>query len=728
MPEVIYPEVGYGLAVALDEGDGSENYAVLTESADGSPVTLTAMGLSDNISIRLVPKGTGTVDINPASFGTSITVGANLDNYTTISGAAAGSPVLYQAFGSDTDVVIRLLPKGDQYVWAPKLSLSANAPGITDLFRKLNISASGTYASGNALVRIGGNFTATSLGAAQQGVMQVISADADTMNFADTSDGATLIYNGAVLRNGWNGGRTLSTDLLFVGRASNPGEDNGTSGASSYLVSGASFVRAYSGMGGTPGATKGNLFGRNDSVEAFNGTGAHLNSVFGNETDLGVGSEVRVMWKGAYKAVLWNTDAQRGIQQDFAYSIGMQADDLTVTSTAPGFGVGYAIGGVEGWWPLTETSAVMRGIAGAGIANGPSFSIGIGIDFSNLTRIRESAFKSPFFRVSGSGTLGALVTGGVALQTRSAITAKTAVVASVDVIYGGLYSSATIPLTAETPSGGTPATVTVAALALLSGNSIPANGTGYAVGDTFSVDTGTGVVTAEATFTGSIADNVLTVTAVGAGTIVNNSFVLGTNVIANTKIIAFLTGAGGTGTYQVDTSQVLASTALSCNGNPRGVVTGVTGGLVTRFRITHPGRFTTAPSSPLATTATSGAGTGFTFTPLYTMLAVTVGGGGTNYSGTLPPLISIGSASQLSEATFAVSMTETQAPLLLNAGSSTQVDSLTVNASGPTLRSGTGAASGTQPKGSIWMRTDGGVGTTMYVSQGGGTWNAIAGV
>lgn len=47
---------------------------------------------------------------------------------------------------------------------------------------------------------------------------------------------------------------------------------------------------------------------------------------------------------------------------------------------------------------------------------------------------------------------------------------------------------------------------------------------------------------------------------------------------------------------------------------------------------------------------------------------------------------------------------------------------------GPTIRSGTGAATGTQPKGSLWMRTDGAVGSTLYVSQGGGTWNAVAGV
>ena len=47
---------------------------------------------------------------------------------------------------------------------------------------------------------------------------------------------------------------------------------------------------------------------------------------------------------------------------------------------------------------------------------------------------------------------------------------------------------------------------------------------------------------------------------------------------------------------------------------------------------------------------------------------------------------------------------------------------------GPNIRAGTGAASGAQPKGSIWMRTDGAAGSTMYVSQGGGIWNAVAGV
>jgi hypothetical protein len=45
---------------------------------------------------------------------------------------------------------------------------------------------------------------------------------------------------------------------------------------------------------------------------------------------------------------------------------------------------------------------------------------------------------------------------------------------------------------------------------------------------------------------------------------------------------------------------------------------------------------------------------------------------------------------------------------------------------GPVISSGTGVASGTQPSGSIFIRTDGAAGARIYVSQGGGTWIAIA--
>jgi hypothetical protein len=47
---------------------------------------------------------------------------------------------------------------------------------------------------------------------------------------------------------------------------------------------------------------------------------------------------------------------------------------------------------------------------------------------------------------------------------------------------------------------------------------------------------------------------------------------------------------------------------------------------------------------------------------------------------------------------------------------------------GPTWTSGFGAPASTQPLGSLYSRRDGAVGTTIYISRGTGTWNAIAGV
>ena len=55
------------------------------------------------------------------------------------------------------------------------------------------------------------------------------------------------------------------------------------------------------------------------------------------------------------------------------------------------------------------------------------------------------------------------------------------------------------------------------------------------------------------------------------------------------------------------------------------------------------------------------------------------------------------------------------------------VDQINVTtAAGPNIRSGTGAATGTQPAGSLWLRTDGTTANRLYVSgAGGGTWAAV---
>jgi hypothetical protein len=57
-----------------------------------------------------------------------------------------------------------------------------------------------------------------------------------------------------------------------------------------------------------------------------------------------------------------------------------------------------------------------------------------------------------------------------------------------------------------------------------------------------------------------------------------------------------------------------------------------------------------------------------------------------------------------------------------------QWDAYRVTAGGPTWTTGATVPGTTQPLGSLYSRTSGGVGSTLYVSRGGGTWLPVAGV
>lgn len=69
---------------------------------------------------------------------------------------------------------------------------------------------------------------------------------------------------------------------------------------------------------------------------------------------------------------------------------------------------------------------------------------------------------------------------------------------------------------------------------------------------------------AQASVTGSLGGGVLTVTAVGSGTLYQGNTITGTSVNAGTVILGQLTGTtGGVGTYAVSGTQTLASTTLT---------------------------------------------------------------------------------------------------------------------------------------------------------------------
>lgn len=77
--------------------------------------------------------------------------------------------------------------------------------------------------------------------------------------------------------------------------------------------------------------------------------------------------------------------------------------------------------------------------------------------------------------------------------------------------------------------------------------------------------TGSSIAAATFSVTGSVADDVLTVTAVGSGTIYPGATISGTGIATGTKVVSQLTGtAGGIGTYSVDVAeQSAASTTVS---------------------------------------------------------------------------------------------------------------------------------------------------------------------
>ena len=63
--------------------------------------------------------------------------------------------------------------------------------------------------------------------------------------------------------------------------------------------------------------------------------------------------------------------------------------------------------------------------------------------------------------------------------------------------------------------------------------------------------------------TGAISGTTLTISAVSTGDVALGQYITGSGVTAGTQIVQFLTGAGGLGTYKVNTSQTVASTTLT---------------------------------------------------------------------------------------------------------------------------------------------------------------------
>lgn len=124
-----------------------------------------------------------------------------------------------------------------------------------------------------------------------------------------------------------------------------------------------------------------------------------------------------------------------------------------------------------------------------------------------------------------------------------------------------IMTSAGVPSWKNPQYGSFYDTTTQAATIINTAYPITLNTTDLSNGVT--IETTAAVVTGTISNGGGLAGTVLNVTAVTSGTISIGQTLTGTGITAGTRVIAFVSGTGGTGTYTVDVSQLVASTTIN---------------------------------------------------------------------------------------------------------------------------------------------------------------------
>ena len=525
-------------------------------------------------------------------------------------------------------------------------------------------------------------------------------------------------------------------------------------GSNSFLVAAAPWWRASHWNGGYPGSEKAAIFGTNPLgwLGKSGSIGARgFRGVQGAEIDCG--AQVNALYRICARFVEWGSGGSnpgKGLWGDAAMSIGQ------ITSQGmPGFDTFIALRDPIGDWALASNGVIME--VGPTQIGSPSTVAGaVGIDLTGAA-LSTAAWRSDGLTIDGSGNLGGQTVAGITLETRSVVQAQTATLASVTVVRGGRFDAAPT-LTVDAPPGsGSTATATVATMGINAPKTLNARGTGYIVNDVLTLSGGTSTSAGQYTVqavdsNGAIID--MSPTTVGSYSVLPSNPVTltggtgsGATVSPYWKILTVSTTAGsnygstslpnivpsGVGIYQNPILQpVMSATAATLVLNGRAVSTSAGSGALVTAGDTVAANSDSFVYSYLVG-GTSGARSWFGVN-LYQ-----------DTSGTTQRLNTAKNGWTFEHDTRSSTDTSLALKVCSSSGSlatavtfdtgggvtATTVTGTTVRTnggSGPTWTAGNGAPATTTPRGSMYSRLDGGVGTTLYVSQGGGTWNAVAGV
>ena len=491
-----------GFYVALQGQTTFANNLNLVGSATGSPVQLQATGSDANISIAIVPKGTGNTQI-----------GNNFANYLTVTGGSASNPVVLSAAGSDTDISFTLTPKGTGRTYTTRgiWQQSSQNPATFNSGTLQHFILAQQTLSGS--ITTGTNPYVNSINVA------------DSVNTTTGSGPGALNYFTIIDSLGANatGGRNGILSLMSLN-----GAMTNSSGDLFYNAGSFDANVSYNQGGTATGAKYAKLVAVTGEASARAGA-TYINSIEGSELGAGVrmgGSAatvhvLRISPLGAYSASRGGFSSYNGV----VFGHGTASP-----TTADGLDAAIGFGAVDGnAWPVARTGALLEIQIPTGA---PTNTVAWGVDFGRGT-FDGGAWRSSGAQIDGTGNIGGVGVYGTALQTRSEIKAATAVVGSIAVTNGGAFEAIPTLTISAPPGGGTTATATVASMKAARAF-IDTQGSGYTNGDVLTVSGGTAGTAAQLTVT--VSGGLITAIAV---TTAGSYTVLPTNAVSVT---------GGTGT------------------------------------------------------------------------------------------------------------------------------------------------------------------------------------
>jgi hypothetical protein len=560
-----------------------------------------------------------------------------------------------------------------------------------------------------------------------------ITIDEDVANAGASGGPGTVnyLYVGGLLNAGWTGHRTGINSFMYV---------NGTPGTTGPVTQ---FVTALVGwsQASVPDNGKNNTIMASNVRATLNNGATGWGGLCGLEVDITAQAGTTVGLKEGVKVVIGSDDAVRGSSVDAAFLIGLEAGG----AGNGGITLGFSFGSSSGVWPILPTGTMIGTTPTA--LGGRAYSAAYGIDFNAVT-FTQAILRAPNFIIHPSGGISQ---SGVA-------SSDTDLTSHLDMsgnqAYGLNYHSSSLNIVIG--GGGllryTVGGTVVGYLDVGGFHSVPISG----AAGSFTTLAASGAISGAGVTSLFAAPPPIGSTTPAAGAF--------TSLNASGQIRGSLLTGGGTvgsvGTTPGDATHPGWIAFYNAAGTREGYIGYSDGGTMiqmetegsfTGYRVT--GAFAAAggiDNTPIGGT-TPAAGS---FTSLATSGALTANNWlypSFNASGAWPASgngAAIGwnqgggsaevdyfncyASGPTNSHTFWQKTGATTGTRLMDinpGGNVTIYGSVHIGGTaGPTWYSGTGAPLATAPAGSLYSNTAGAVGARLYVSAGGGTWTAVAGV